>query len=269
VVGKREEHRRHAGLAGHLPRLRRRELSLARLAPSVRSLLVGLAIVAAAAGLYIAARQTSVFAVRTIEVHGASPRISAQVEEALEPLVGRSLLRVDGTDVRRRLAPLASVATASYDRAFPHTLRVYVTAEQPLAVLRQGSDGWLVSVRGRVVRELAHPRLSSLPRVWLPRSVSIVPGAELGDALSLQAVRALAPVRGSAFLRRVRDVRTSEDELTLILRSGLELRLGDASDVLLKLAVARTILPRLSPPGYLDVSVPERPVSSTNPQVEG
>jgi cell division protein FtsQ len=268
MEGKREEPR-PADVVGRLPRPRRGEVGLARLAPSGRSLLAGFALVLTAAALFVAARETSVFAVRTIEVHGAPPRIAAQVRQALEPLAGESLLKVDGTDVRRRLAPLASVATASYDRAFPHTLRVYVGAEQPLAVLRQGSEGWLVSVRGRVLRELDRPRRSSLPRVWLPRSVEVTTGAELGDGTSLKAVRALAPLRPSPFLRRVRDVRTGEEELTLILRSGLELRLGDASDVLLKLAVAQTILPRLSPPGYLDVSVPERPVSSTNPQVEG
>lgn len=269
MEGKRDERRRPHEVAGHLPRLRWDELRAGRLAPSGRSLLMGFILVAAAAGLYVAARQTSVFAVRTIEVHGTSPRVAKQVEKALEPLVGRSLLRLDGADLRRRLAPLAPVATASYDRAFPHTLRVYVSAEQPLAVLRQGSEGWLVSVRGRVLRELVRPRLSSLPRVWVPRNVELTAGAELADAASLEAVRALAPLRGAPFLHRIRDVRTTDEELTLILRSGIELRLGDASDMLLKLAVAQTILPRLTPPGYLDISVPERPVSSTNPQVEG
>jgi hypothetical protein len=58
-------------------------------------------------------------------------------------------------------------------------------------------------------------------------------------------------------------------ELIFRLRSGLELRLGDPTDVRLKLAIARRALGRL-PAGaaYVDVSVPERPVAGTdNPQL--
>ena len=62
-------------------------------------------------------------------------------------------------------------------------------------------------------------------------------------------------------------------ELTLVLGGGLELRLGDTGDLRLKLAIARRILRATGAAagggGYLDVSVPERPVLSANSQVEG
>ena len=48
-----------------------------------------------------------------------------------------------------------------------------------------------------------------------------------------------------------------------VLRSGLQVRLGDAGDLRLKLVVARRILAatgRRISDGYVDVSVPERPV---------
>jgi hypothetical protein len=58
------------------------------------------------------------------------------------------------------------------------------------------------------------------------------------------------------------------------LRSGLELRFGPPLDLGLKLAVARGVLPTLAAPSgggprYLDLTVPERPVAGTDPQVEG
>ena len=87
------------------------------------------------------------------------------------------------------------------------------------------------------------------------------------------AATALAPLAGIAFPARVRAVRAKEAELTLVLRSGLELRLGDVGDLRLKLAVARRILLLGAPDTtatYIDVSVPERPVvGGGNPQVEG
>jgi hypothetical protein len=58
-----------------------------------------------------------------------------------------------------------------------------------------------------------------------------------------------------------------------VLASGFQVRLGDPGDVRLKLAIARRIfrVAAIGPTsvGYLDVSVPERPVLNTNSQVGG
>jgi len=57
--------------------------------------------------------------------------------------------------------------------------------------------------------------------------------------------------------------------LMLALASGQEIRLGDASDLRLKLAVAARILPLASGAHYLDVSVPDRSVAGFNSQLSG
>ena len=84
------------------------------------------------------------------------------------------------------------------------------------------------------------------------------------------AVAAVAPLAGSRFPGRVSSVTATPEALTLRLRSGLEIRLGDAVDVPLKLAVAARVIPLLEAgTAYLDVAVPERPVAGTlNSQVE-
>ena len=77
------------------------------------------------------------------------------------------------------------------------------------------------------------------------------------------AVRAVTPLAGGGFPGRVGSVRANTGELTLRLRSGLEILLGDAADADLKLAVAARVIPLLDEgTKSLDVSVPERPVSS-------
>ena len=61
-------------------------------------------------------------------------------------------------------------------------------------------------------------------------------------------------------------VRVRERDLTFLLGSGLELRLGALRAIPLKLAVAQRVLPGCSAQGgyrYLDVSVPARPVAGT------
>jgi cell division protein FtsQ len=252
--------------------MRRRGLEVGRLAPSGRSLAIALALVALSAGAYAGARETSVFAVRHLELAGGSPRVRAEVRAALAPELGRSLLRVSGDELDRRLAPVPDVRSIRYDRAFPHTLRVVVTPERPVVLLRRGEEGWVVSARGRVLRRVRNTRLSSLPRAWVPQHTTVTVGAQLDPAAGGLAATALASLGGRAFPGHVLFVRASPRELTLVLRSRFEVRLGDAGDLRLKYAIARRILALIGTDGvagYLDVSVPERPVVATsNSQLE-
>jgi cell division protein FtsQ len=270
VTGVAARKRSNTGAAA-LP-LRRAAPELARLAPSGRSILVGLALFAVAAGAYLVARDTAVFAVQTVEIQGGTPAIRAEVRSALASDRGRSLLRIDGSDLERRLAPLPDVHSFRYDRAFPHTLRVVVRPERPVLVVRRGHDAFLVAASGRVLRPLTHPRLSSLPRLWLKKDVAVRPGDALpGSTIAAPVV--LASLAGAELPGGVKDVRLGPGELTLDLIGGLEVRLGDVGDARLKLAIARRILhmtgAALAGPGYLDVSVPERPVLSSKSQVGG
>lgn len=264
--------RRPTARAAVLP-ARRAPLELGRLAPSGRSILVGLALLALGVGGYVAARETSVFAVRTILVRGAPPHVRAEVRAALADEAGRSLLRVDAAGIERRLADVPDVESVQFDRAFPNTLRIVVVPARPVVVLRHRADAWLVSAHGRVLRRLNHPRLSLLPRVWVKSDPQIVIGSRLGANEGGAAAAALAPLASANFRGGVLLVRTGAKELTLVLRSGIELRLGDLGDLRLKLAIARRILalPATSgtKPAYLDVSVPERPVMGADTQVSG
>jgi len=245
-------------------------LELLRFLPSGRSLLVGLLILLTGLGLYAAARSTSAFAVDRIAVRGASPEVAADVRKALAPALGESLLGLDLNELTRRAEQVPTVAAATFDRGFPHTLEIAVVPEVPVAVLRQGSSSWLVAAGGRIVAELQQGERPGLPRVWLKRSVDVRVGESLRGPQRL-AVAAVAPLVGAPLPSAVNSVLAGRDGVTLTLRSGVELRLGDASDLAVKLEVARRVLPQLGDlRGYLDVSVPERPVAgeSLNSQVE-
>lgn len=240
-------------------------LPLARILPSGRSLLIGFALVALTVGAYLAARGTSMFAVQKVEVAGARPSVVERVDAALAPLEGMSLLSLDAAAIDRRLRALPDVSLVSYDRAFPHTAKIVVSAERPVAVLRKGSQAWLVTERGRVLQELEDPSGWSLPRIW------IADAAVPGDGDLLDAEEGLAPSRllgralsaDGGFFERVAEARAAEGgELTIVLRSGTEVRLGAADDLALQLAVAQRVLDVVGPGAqYVDVSVPERAVA--------
>lgn len=237
---------------------------LARILPSGRSLLVGFALIGLVVGGYAAARGTSMFAVREIQISGARPAVVERVDAALAPLDGTSLLSLDAATIDRRLRGLPDVNLVSYDRAFPHTAKIAVSAERPVAILRKGAQAWLVTERGRVLQALEDPAGWSLPRIWIADAA--VPGE--GDLLDMQ--EGLAPARllgrvlsaDTHFFERVAEARTVEGEHVVVLRTGTEIRLGAADDLPLQLAVAGRVLDAVGPEArYVDVSVAERAVA--------
>jgi cell division protein FtsQ len=271
--GKRREPRaREASVVVPFPRTASSEsLELGRLVPSSRSLLVAFAVLGGVLLALVAARETPLFGVRAIEVTGASPGVERQVARTLADRRGDSLVGLDLDAARTDVAALPAVAAVAFDRAYPNTLRVTVVPERPVAVVRQGASAFVVSERGRVIARVPRTRRPELARIWVARDVPLEPGAIVDGDLRT-AVGAVAPLAGVRFPGRVVSVATGDDELTLRLGSGLELRLGEPAHVDLKLAVAGRILPLLPEgSGYLDLSVPDRPVAGPiglDPQVE-
>jgi cell division protein FtsQ len=242
-----------------LPHVRPRAW-LADVAPTRRSLVLGFAVLAVALGGYLIARESPLFAIDRIKISGGSPQVARQVHSALASLVGRPLVGLDGSAVLQKVDALPTVVTASYDRAFPHTLRITVMPERPAAVLRRGSDGWLVSMRGRVMERLAATALPKLPRIWISTRTSVRTGTELTAAGAVTAAHAVG--LAGAFAGRIGSASYTDGALVFHLRSGVEVLLGDGADIRLKVAVADQVLAVL-PSGstFVDVSNPGRPVS--------
>ncbi|HEX2044643.1 MAG TPA: FtsQ-type POTRA domain-containing protein [Gaiellaceae bacterium] len=242
--------------------------------PPARVVTVVAAVAAALGLLYVAARETSLFAVRTIAVTGASPQVRAAVVDAASTWEGESLVALDGEALRRRLESLSFVRSVEYDRAFPHTLALEVVPERRAAVVRGGRDAWIVSERGRVMEAVEAEASGRLPRVR-PAEGDLRPGDLLEQADTRLAVAAATRIP-RAFPVRVRSIRARDGDITLRLAGGMELRVGRADDLGLKLAVAARVLRSLRAEearalAYLDVTVPERPVASgtLDSQVEG
>jgi cell division septal protein FtsQ len=218
---------------------------------------------------YLGACETPVFAVRTIEIDGVRPPVARRVEAALRPLEGKSLLKLQSDDVLRLATAIPSIAGVSYDRAFPSTLRVRVETEQPVAVVRRGIEVWLVSRRGRVIKRIAQRTHRTLPRIWLRQTVAVSLGGTLAAGGGAEEVTMLDAVSSAHMGARVGSVHDVDGQWVYVLRGGLEVRVGTRSELALKLAIARHTLARAPVFGYLDVSVPERPVAGVDPKVSG
>jgi cell division protein FtsQ len=233
-------------------------------APSVRILAIVAIVVAVVLSGYAIARFTSLFALEEIDIEGGTRAARADVREVGKLFLGASLVSLDQDALRRELLALPTVRSVRIDRAFPHTLRVSVVPERPLAVVRSGAEAWLVSERHRVIRTVK-PDAGARPVVWTMPGTALEPGRIVqgeDTGLALEALRRLP----DTFPVRVESARAAGGELTLVLEGGAELRLGRADAVALKLAVAARVLRTLSASEraaitYLDVSVPERAVA--------
>jgi cell division protein FtsQ len=212
------------------------------------------------AGGYAALRASPVFAVRHVTVTGARPKIASQVATAARQLVGgKSLLAVDPGLLARQLAALPTVRSVTVLRRFPHGLSIRVRAEVPVAVVSTSSGRFVLAASGRVLGP-ADRATASLPELGqisgVPRPGGTATGAGLADQLAVAAA-----LRGA----RVSAIGISADGIAAI--SGkTTLRLGDVTDLVRKLRLARAVL-RASraggtqPPSYVDVSVPDHPVA--------
>jgi cell division protein FtsQ len=246
-------------------------------APWRRALLISVCILAVLGLLYLGARETSVFALRSVEVEGAPANVRQAVLQSLEETRGTSLVSLDGGAVIRRLEALPSVQSVTYDRAFPHTIRVMVVPEQPVAVVNQASNLWIVSVRGRVIGQTSAADAPDLPRVHYQPEAPLVAGQLLADEGTKTILAALAEAPKRMPLP-IHSARLDDGELTLVLAGEGETRplllLGAPVDVGTKLRVAALVLRRVDyverdALTYLDVTLPDRPVASSNPIVSG
>jgi cell division protein FtsQ len=253
-----------------VPLRKRGRHDLHALLPSARVLATVGGLLACSVGLYLIARESSLFAIRRIEIEGAPPPLRSQLQQVLAGFRGSSLVALNGGAVEHAALSLPDVASVRYDRAFPNTLRVIVRRERAVAVLRKGNESWLLAASGKVVRSLRRGAMLSLPRIWLPSGVPVTIGEPVAQAAVRTALRALAVLARRGRGLHVASVEVQAGTLTLVTRSGIEIDFGDVSQPLLKLTLAQMILPRLprAAPGnvvYLDLSVPGRPVSGERP----
>jgi cell division septal protein FtsQ len=212
---------------------------------------------------YAGLRGAGAFAVDSIRVTGAEGAAQRAVLTATDARAGgRSLLAVDPTALARSLQAVPYVQRAHVDRGFPHTLRVTIVPERPVATARLAGGRLVVlAASGRI---LPAPRdSSSLPAVIIPAGLD---GRE-GGYVALAGVRREVDVAASVpahFPVALTSIAATTAGLIATAPSGLQIRLGDETELPAKLAIAGRILRGLSRAArgnvrYVEVSAPAFP----------
>ena len=242
-------------------------LELGSLVPSGRSLLVAFGVLGGVLLALVLARET--VALRGARDRGDGCPAGRRAPGAQGSRRSRRGRASSGSTSRtspdrRRRAPDGRGVSAS-TVPIPHTLRVTIVPERAVAVVRQGASSF-ARLRARPVVARVEPGAKRRPAAHLDRARTS--SSTSGLASSSGDLRTAVARRRAARRRPLpepgRRPSRPTDGLTLRLRSGLEIRLGDATGRRAQArGGARGVLPLL-PPGsaYLDVSVPERPVAA-------
>lgn len=203
-------------------------------------------------------RSSSFVTVQHVTVSGLTtddaPRIRAALVAAAHDM---STLDVQQAALDSAVAGFPIVKEVSATPAFPHTLRIRVVEEQPVALLEVGGERLLLAGDGSVLRGVVtgHP----LPVI---RSSGSVPNARLerGAAAAELRVAAAAP---APLAGRLSGVSEGKRGLYVSLRNGPQIFFGDAGRLDAKWAAAAAVLADPSSKGasYVDVRLPQRPVA--------
>jgi cell division protein FtsQ len=217
----------------------------------------GVAVVLLALYLFLI-RESSLFSVKKIEVTGVTVN-QAQITAALQREAAKmTTLHVRDDKLRAAVGGFPTVGAIKIDASPPHDLKIEIIERKPVAVIDVGSEKIPVSADGYLLRgERAEPGLVPIdPSQGV--SGNRLLGADLDQAALLGALPAQlrSGVKGSS-------VDTEAGGVVVSLRNGIDLRMGDGSDAAAKWAAAAAVLsePDLGSPGYIDVSVPSRPVA--------
>ncbi len=221
----------------------------------LRPILSLVAAVIVIGGGWIWARDSSLVAVKQVEVIGLSTNEAPQVRRALATAAeGMTTLHFDRSVLNAAVADYPSVAGLRVQTDFPHGVSIEVTEREPIAEVDLAGDVVPVGAGGRLMRGVK-------PSTRLPvlHASRLAPGGRLTDPKALAAVSVLAAAP-TPLRRKISRIWSSKKGLTLDMRAGPQLVFGTASRPEAKWIATARVLAEPSSAGavYLDVRVPER-----------
>lgn len=265
VAQKRVRKPRHAPVDDRATVLRRAQRRQRR-ARAVRRVAIAAIPVFVIAVAYLVPR-LGVFAIRHVEIVGASAVPDPMVRAAIDPYIdGRTIWTIDPKVISASVHRLPFVQSVTVQRHLPDTISVIVHEYEPLAFGLAGANGWLVARDGRIlVKGRYEDWKDRIPLIRL-RNVD----ARAGDTVSSEPALAILKLVPPTFPGTIRAIDGTPSGYIAYLADGPEVRFGDPGKAVLKLRVAQRLISMFPPQrrgsiNYIDVSVPERPALSGTP----
>ncbi len=220
--------------------------------------MIALLLAALLGGGFMWFRDSSFAAVQRVRISGLNGPGAAEVEAALGAQARRmSTLDYSASALERAVAPLHVVRSLHVSASFPHTMRIIVSEQPPVARLSAGGREALVAGDGIVLGSL---NVGALPSIDVPSLPT--PGEPVLEAQA----RGILGVLGAApaqLLRYVASAYSGAQGVTLRMRDGLIAYFGTPERAQAKWDALVAVLASPSSAGasYIDVRMPERPAA--------
>jgi cell division protein FtsQ len=218
-------------------------------------LVVGIVVAVLLTVAFVISR-SPLLAIDTLQVRGTSHLTTEQILDAAGVHEGDPMVWIDTSAAVQGIEALPYVREARLERQWPDTVRITVHERRPAAWVEGPAGTALVDGHGRVLAEVdaAPPAMPQLLGATVPPpggTVDLVGAARVAGALTGLAAAGTTSVE------------TTDHGIVLHLASGGEIRMGEATQIAVKLRAALAVLDasRDAPPSYVDVSVPTNPVA--------
>jgi cell division protein FtsQ len=225
--------------------------------PPARAVVACAGVLALLGGAWLWLRDSSLVAVRQVDVTGLSgseaPRVRAALQEAARDM---TTLHVRSGQLKTAVAPFPAVQSIEAHADFPHRLRVVIHEHVAVAALAAGNDRVAVAADGTLLRGSA---TGGLPVI----AVGATPGGDTVSDRSAGRAIALLAAAPAALRAKVLRVYAGPRGLTAPLGNGPVLFFGGPERLRAKWTAAARVLADRSSAGatYLDVRLPERPAA--------
>jgi len=270
---------RSASMSARDARERRERHNRAPVGRVVARVLIVVGVLAAAALIaYAVLRNSPTFAITSIETEATEHVSVSDIQNLVNVESGTTLLNVDTSAITASLEKNPWIASVSYTRDFPGTLKITVTERKVYALVTMSSSSmawylgegnvWMEPVKiattaNQSVEDAALAQATSegeLLITGVPATVQPVVGAGANDAV-LDAVATYRSSFSSDFASQIVSFSAaSVESISCVLSSGVEVSLGSPTNISSKETVVTGLLDKY--PGeltYINVRVPSNP----------
>jgi cell division protein FtsQ len=218
---------------------------------------IAIGVVAALAVLAYGATRSPFLDVDQVKVQGAHRTQDAQLLAAAGVAKGDPLVWLDTAGAVSGLEALPYVKSAKVTKEWPDTVRIVVIERSPAGWAEGPTGNVLVDGTGRVL-DVVKEQPAGIPKLVGLTAVP-APGASVTPTGPARAAGVLNPLAAAG----TASITAADGGLTMQLANGVEVRLGDGTQLRAKVAAATAVLGAMNgqPVTYVDVSVPTNPVA--------
>jgi len=196
-----------------------------------------------------------VFDLRTLRITGTSHRSTAQLAKEAGLVPSTNVLWMSTSDVEHRLEQDPWIRNARIARSLPGTVTVAVAERTPVAIVQP--ERWLVASDGTILGRAW--KADRYPSFTVEGSMR--PGMRLPVATQAFLVARALPASLRSEIGRIDG--GARDDISMVLRTGTRILMGDTSALKEKVAAMAAVITWATVHGvearYVDVGVPSAP----------